>query len=138
VGVQTCLRWAVDQMHVERRRCASKPPRKSWQHMGLSVTLCAAILGWYASRGASTSAVVAVIGIGAFLVIYNIVRITRARDALREPARLLRVAPPDRRVGGVDRGHSHLVHRLGLVVPDGSAPGVTRHFAVGCDIREPA
>ena len=87
---------------------ASMTVRKSWEHMGLSVALCVAILAWYAIRGAPVAAFVGVTGIGVFLVAYNIVRITRARDALREPARLAAFAKGQRRSHKI-RGRVYLV-----------------------------
>jgi hypothetical protein len=76
--------------------------------MGFSAAMCAAILGWYGSRGAPRSAFVCVIAIGAFLVIYNIIRIMRARDALREPAKLAGFAQRQLR--------SHRARGLGYLV----------------------
>jgi threonine/homoserine/homoserine lactone efflux protein len=89
--------------------------RRSWRHMGLSVAMCAAILGWYASRGASPAAFIGVTCIGVFLVIYDVIRIVRARDALAEPDRLDGFASEQRRSHRV-RGRIYLVTAPVLVV----------------------
>jgi hypothetical protein len=52
---------------------------------------------------------------GAFLVIYNIIRIGRARDALREPARLAMFAAEQRRSARV-RGRIYLAGAPVVVV----------------------
>jgi hypothetical protein len=62
--------------------------RRSWQHMGASVALCAATFGWYVIRDAPRSTFVAIAATGLFLVVYNVVRIAKARRALLVPSRL--------------------------------------------------
>jgi hypothetical protein len=76
--------------------------------MAVSVLLCAAILGWYAARGASAVAFVGVVVIGVFLVVFDAVRIAGARAAIREPSSLSRFADGQRRSHRV-RGHLFLV-----------------------------
>jgi hypothetical protein len=66
------------------------------------------MLIWYALRGAPTTAFVAVSSIGALLLVYNLVRIARARAALREPATLARFAEGQRRSHRI-RGRIYLV-----------------------------
>ena len=81
---------------------------RSWQHMASSVLLCGAILAWYAGRGAPLGAFVAVGFIAALLVGYNVVRIARARAALREPSLLPRFAEGQRQSHRV-RGRVYLI-----------------------------
>jgi hypothetical protein len=76
--------------------------------MAVSVLLCAAILGWYAARGAQAVAFVGIVVIGVFLVVFDVVRIARARAAIREPSSLPRFADGQRRSHRV-RGRLYLV-----------------------------
>lgn len=62
--------------------------RHSRRHLATSVVLCAAILGWYATRGAPFLAFATVGILGGILVIYNLARISRARSALAKPDQL--------------------------------------------------
>jgi hypothetical protein len=82
--------------------------RRSWQHMAASITLCAATLGWFAVRGASAWEYAEVVGLGAFYVGYNVVRIGRARVALRDPSELESFAAGQRQSHRV-RGRVFLV-----------------------------
>jgi hypothetical protein len=82
--------------------------RRSWQHMAASVTLCAAILGWYAVRGEAPWMFAVVVGIGVFFVGYNVIRIGRARVALREPSELESFAKGQRE-SHRNRGRLYLV-----------------------------
>jgi hypothetical protein len=81
---------------------------RSWQHLATSVLLCGAVVAWYAGRGASVGAFLGVGAIGAFLVGYNVVRIARARAALREPSLLSRFAEGQRQSHRV-RGRLYLI-----------------------------
>jgi hypothetical protein len=76
--------------------------------MGFTIAVYAAILGWFASRGVSRSAFLAVVGMGILVMTYNVVRIARARAALREPVRLEGFAAGQRRSHRV-RGRVYLV-----------------------------
>jgi hypothetical protein len=99
----------TDQGRIETlRRHAGMTVTRSWQHMAGSVLLCGAIVAWYAVRGASVAAFVGVGAIGAFLVGYNVVRIARARAALREPSLLPRFADGQRQSHRV-RGRLYLI-----------------------------
>ena len=89
-------------------RQAGMTVKRSWQHMAVSVALCAAVVVWYAVRCAPASVFFGVTGIGAFLVVYNVVRIARARAAVREPSRLERFAQGQRRSHWI-RGRLYLV-----------------------------
>jgi hypothetical protein len=99
------------------RTAAVMTIRGSWQHLGMTVVLFAAILGWYVSMDAPTSAFAVVGFIGFFLVVYNLARIAQARKALREPARLVGFTAAQRR--------SHLVRRHLFVTTAPVLVGVT-------------
>jgi hypothetical protein len=76
--------------------------------MAISVAICGLILGWYVRRGAPVIAYVAVAVIAAFLIVYNVARVVRARSALREPAFLESFAAAQRRSHRL-RGRIYLV-----------------------------